>query len=35
MQFWIGILAVVSVGLALLTAPSTEMIPTNNGSYYI
>mmetsp|Transcript_129898 Transcript_129898/g.363564 ORF Transcript_129898/g.363564 Transcript_129898/m.363564 type:complete len:158 (-) Transcript_129898:260-733(-) len=34
-KFWIGILAVISVGLSLLSAPSADMIPSNDGSYYI
>lgn len=34
-KFWIGILAVVSVGLSLLSAPPAEMIPPSDGSYFI
>lgn len=34
-QFWIAILAIISVGISLLTAPPADMAPPNDGSYYI
>jgi len=34
-QFWIAILAVISVGLSLLTAPPAEVVGQETSSYYI
>lgn len=34
-KFWIAILAIISVGLALITAPDTSSYSSSNDSFYI
>mmetsp|Transcript_12336 Transcript_12336/g.23117 ORF Transcript_12336/g.23117 Transcript_12336/m.23117 type:complete len:182 (+) Transcript_12336:139-684(+) len=34
-RFWIGILAIISIGLALITAPDTSSYSSYNESFYI